>query len=365
MQTIRVQLGPQSYDIMIAPGLLTRAGELCRKLPLGAKMVIVSNPVVASLYLDSIKPSLEEGGFSVTYLEIPEGETVKQLDIVERLHHQLAGLGLDRNSSLVALGGGVVGDIVGFVASTFLRGVNFIQVPTTLLAQVDSSVGGKTGVNLPSGKNLVGTFYQPKLVLMDTTTLDTLPGREFKTGLAEIVKYGVIRSRTLFETLEQQYCHSLEDGNPGGEVLASIIAECCQIKAEVVAKDEKEDEYRMILNLGHTVGHALEAVTNYQQYTHGEAVGLGMIAAAQIALEKEMFSEAEKTRLTGLLQNIDLPTTFPSIDMDVLIQAIYRDKKTQDEKLTFVLPTAIGKVDIIRDVEESLVRKAIKGLVEI
>ena len=353
MRTIRVELGNDSYDILIAAGLLDQVGEHCRQLNLGSKIVIISNPTVASLYLDVVKPSLEEAGFMVYYIEIPDGEAFKKLNIIERLHNQLASIGLDRHSSLLALGGGVVGDIVGFVAATYLRGINFIQVPTTLLAQVDSSVGGKTGVNLESGKNLVGSFYQPKFVLIDTNTLETLPEREFRTGMAEIIKYGVIRSSVLFKTLEQ----SPQDIGP-------IIAECCQIKADVVAEDEKESYLRMILNFGHTVGHAIEAVTHYEEYTHGEAIALGMIAAGEIALALNQFSPQEQEALTALIQQTGLPTTFPTLDVADLMDAMTRDKKAREGLLTFVLPETIGSVVINRNVSHEIVSGVIARLIE-
>lgn len=347
MQTIRVELASRSYDIVIGQDLLAKAGVYCQKLGLGSKLVIISNPDIAELYLDPVQDSLEASNFHVESLLIPEGEANKTLDTVTNLLNQLASMRLDRNSILIALGGGVVGDITGFVAATYLRGINFIQIPTTLLAQVDSSVGGKTGVNLPAGKNLVGCFYQPKLVLIDTTTLETLPERELQTGMAEIIKYGVIRSKELFKKLE-----SIQ-GLPS----ADIIAQCCQIKADVVSADEKESYLRMILNFGHTVGHAIEAVTNYQQYTHGEAVALGMISAGKIALALGLFSVAEQQRLIALIEKTGLPTAFPDISIDLLIEAMYRDKKVSERALTFVLPRAIGEVEIVKGVGVETVKK--------
>lgn len=345
MQTIRVELGARSYDILIGQGLLAKAGSYLATLGLGSKAVVITNAEIAKLYL---QPVLQSIGREVIELIIPEGESAKTLDTVASLHNRLAQLGLERNSTLIALGGGIVGDVTGFVAATYLRGINFVQIPTTLLAQVDSSVGGKTGVNLTAGKNLVGCFYQPKLVLIDTDTLSTLPAREIQTGLAEVIKYGVIRSRELFEQLEGSL-----------QITADIIAKCCQIKAEVVSADEKETNLRMILNFGHTVGHALEAVTNYQQYTHGEAVALGMIVAGEISLRQRMFSEAEQARLIALIAKAGLPTEFPKVNFERLIEAMYRDKKVSDQSLTFVLPKAIGEVEIVKDIRPELVQKVL------
>ncbi|MFH1428917.1 MAG: 3-dehydroquinate synthase [Candidatus Margulisiibacteriota bacterium] len=357
MEKIRVELGLHSYDILIGQGVLPFAGELCQKLHIGPKIVILTNPEIATLYLQPVKSSLAKAGFTIETIIVPAGEEQKNLKVVADCHEKLSLMGLDRKSTLLALGGGVIGDLTGFLAATYLRGINFIQMPTTLLAQVDSSVGGKTGVNLPAGKNLVGCFYQPKLVLIDVDTLKTLPDREFKTGMAEVIKYGMISSEPLFKELE---ANKLDNQH---HLLPEIIAECCQIKADVVGKDERESYLRMILNYGHTAGHAIEAVTKYKKYTHGEAVALGMIAAGQIAIELNLFSAKEQDRQIKLIKNNGLPVKFHGFDIDELLAAMHHDKKAQNAKLTFVLPQEIGEVEIDRDVPEKIVKAALGKLI--
>jgi len=272
MRVVSVQLGNRSYAIEIGAGLLDRLGSGCARLKLGARCAIITDTDVGRRFAKPAFNSLARAGFSPALIIVPAGETTKNLKTVQDCYERLAAHRLERKSFVVALGGGVVGDTAGFVAATYLRGIAFVQVPTTLLAQVDSSVGGKVGVNLKAGKNLVGAFYQPRLVLCDLDTLKTLPDRDFRTGLAEIIKYGIIYDAKLFAQLECDLPKLLEREPKS---LASIIARCCEIKAEVVSKDETEGGLRAILNFGHTVGHAIEVVSNYGGFLHGEAISIG------------------------------------------------------------------------------------------
>ena len=353
MKTILVPLEERSYPIFIGAGLLDKAGALSRKhLPGVRRLILITNPIVGKLFAKSVCEAFRQAGFSIDLLQISDGEKHKNLHTAEIIYHKLARLNADRDTALIALGGGVIGDLTGFVAATYLRGLPFIQIPTTLLAQVDSSVGGKTGVNLPAGKNLVGCFYQPKAVIIDPDTLKTLPAREIQTGMAEVIKYGMIRSASLFASLEK-----------GNQKIDAVIAECCQIKADVVSADEKESNLRMILNFGHTIGHALETLTNYQSYTHGEAVAIGMVAASKLAVNMKLFSEGSAGRLTALLKKTGLPTRLPSVNIRRLMTIMQRDKKARDSKLIFVLPTRIGDVEIVRSVSAQQVNAALVEMI--
>src|SRR5215216_6261011 len=280
MDVVNVSLGQRSYAILIRPKLLTELGRECQKLGLGTRCAIITDGNVARHYSADVQKTLRRAGFDPALVTVPPGEKSKTLRGVESCFDKLAAHRLERKSFVIALGGGVVGDLAGFVAATYLRGIPFVQVPTTLLAQVDSSVGGKVGVNLKAGKNLVGAFHQPRLVLCDLQTLRTLPSREFRAGLAEVIKYGIIYDAALFQTLERQMSKLLKQ-QPAA--LAQIVARCCEIKAEVVSQDETESGLRAILNFGHTIGHALEAISGYGKFLHGEAISIGQVYAARLS----------------------------------------------------------------------------------
>ena len=280
MKTVRVDLGKRSYDILIQPGLLAQVGQQLERLAASSRLFLVSNPVVYSLFGEKLLEQLRGQGFHVTEILLPDGERSKTLDTVERAYADLSSHGADRQSAVMALGGGVTGDIAGFVAATYMRGIPYLQIPTTLLAQVDSSVGGKTGVNHRAGKNMIGAFYQPTLVCIDPETLLTLPKREFRSGLFEVIKYGLIFDAEFFAFLELEL-ENIQRRVP--EVLEKVVARCCEIKSEITARDEKELDLRRILNLGHTFGHGLEAASEFQGVTHGEAVAYGIMAASHLS----------------------------------------------------------------------------------
>lgn len=352
MKTVRVNLGPRSYPIHIGSGLVKDLGNYMKAFHYGKKALLISNPAVSALYGDVVKESLVRSGFEVVAAEIGDGEEHKTLATAEKLYDLAFSRELDRRCPVVALGGGVVGDVAGFVAATYLRGVPFIQVPTTLLAQVDSSVGGKVAVNHPKGKNIIGAFYQPGLVLADTDTLGTLPAREIKSGLAEVVKYGVIWNAGFFAWLEENIGKLL-----GGdqEALAVAVWESCGIKARVVEEDETEQGLRAILNYGHTVGHAVEALTEYKRFTHGEAVGIGMAAAARLAEALGMLKTSDRLRIVNLVRETGLPVDLPEgLSPEDMIESFYHDKKVTGGRLTFVLPEGIGRVIVRKDVKENL-----------
>ena len=338
---IQIELGKRSYSILIGHGLLQSAGTIIKKIPgLGKKVGLITNPTVGPLYANLVISSLEKEGYTVSQFTIPDGEKYKSLDTARDLYSKLISNGFDRDSFLIALGGGVIGDLTGFVAATYMRGIPFIQVPTTLEAQVDASVGGKVAVDLPEGKNLVGTFYQPRTVIIDPETLKTLPCREISSGLAEVIKYGIIIDEEFFSYLEDniQKVFSFD-----ATVLEHIITCSCEIKAKVVSKDEEDKGLRGILNYGHTIGHALETLTGYEALRHGEGVAIGMIGAAQIANHLKMVDINLVNRLTDLIKSIGLPSSIDSaISVDKIIQTMYKDKKVKDGNLIFVLPEKIG-----------------------
>lgn len=343
MRIVTVPLGQRSYKIKIGPGLLHGLGRECARLKLGQRCVIISDANVAPRYAPKALRNLSRAGFQADLITVPAGETAKSLDTVRGCYERLAALRLERNSFVLALGGGVVGDLAGFVAATYLRGIPFVQAPTTLLAQVDSSVGGKVGVNLPAGKNLVGAFHQPRGVFCDLDSLNSLPSREYRAGLAEVIKYGVIYDAALFRRLERDLPGLLKR-EP--RILASVIARCCEIKAEVVGQDETEGGLRAILNFGHTIGHALEAISDYGKYLHGEAISIGQVAAANLSAARLGFPQKDVCRLTALLTSAGLPTTveLPPTGMKKLLSAMSLDKKVSGGEVKFVLAEAIGRV---------------------
>lgn len=343
MRKVQVPLGERSYTIMIGPGLLDRLGLECARLKMGASCVIISDAHVAPLYGSKTIQSLTDAGFACQSITVPAGETAKHLGTVQRCYDTLASMRIERKSFIVALGGGVVGDMAGFVAATYLRGIPFVQVPTTLLAQVDSSVGGKVGVNLKAGKNLVGAFHQPRLVLCDLQTLKTLPERQFRAGMAEVIKYGMIHDAAFFKKLETAMPRLMRQ-DPG--VLSEVIARCCQIKAEVVGQDETESGLRAILNFGHTVGHAIEKTAGYGKYLHGEAVAIGMMAAACLSHQLTGLEDDACGRLKRLLEAAGLPVAIrlTHAQKSKILTAMQSDKKVIGGDVKFVLARRVGDV---------------------
>ena len=342
MQTLKVDLGKRSYNIIVGEGILSAAGDLLKQAGIKGKVAVVTNPTVAQLYLDTVHDALQGSGFEVTPILVPDGEEHKTLATLATIFDRLISERFERQSCIVALGGGIVGDVAGFAAATYFRGVPFVQIPTTLLAQVDSSVGGKTGVNHTQGKNLIGAFYQPRAVIIDVTVLSSLPRRELVAGMAEIIKYGIIEDPVLFTQLEDK----LDRGVLGLDrrLLTQVIANSCAIKARVIEKDEHEDDYRAVLNFGHTVGHALEAATNYKKFLHGEAVGIGMAKAAAIAHQHGFCDSVTLGRIVKLIRTAGLPTEIPDeVSVPSLIQGMEVDKKSADGKIKFVMCTGIGK----------------------
>jgi 3-dehydroquinate synthase len=320
---------------------LEQAGELLQQAGVRGKVAVVTNPTVAQLYLDPIHEALTNAEFEVTPILLPDGEEHKNLKSLVSIYDRLIDERFERKSCVLALGGGVVGDVAGFAAATYLRGVSYVQVPTTLLAQVDSSVGGKTGINHESGKNLIGAFYQPKLVLIDVAVLRTLPHRELAAGLAEVIKYGIIQDPALFELLEQRMEKLLGSDR---ELLSQVITVSCAIKARVVEADEREEDYRAVLNFGHTIGHALEAVTGYRQLLHGEAVAVGMVKAVTLSMQQGFCDTASFNRVAALVRKAGLPVEIPSgVLPQNLIQAMEVDKKVAGGKIKFIMCEGIGK----------------------
>jgi 3-dehydroquinate synthase len=344
MRTVSVQLGRRSYAIKIAAGLLKRLGAECARLKLGARCAIITDTNVGKKFARPAYESLVRAGFEPKLVTLSSGETAKSLKFVQTCYDQLAANRLERKSFIVALGGGVVGDLAGFVAATYLRGIAFVQVPTTLLAQVDSSVGGKTGVNLKAGKNLVGAFYQPKLVLCDLDILKTLPDREFRAGLSEVVKYGIIYDAKLFAQLEHDLPKLLRRDPKS---LAAVIARCCKIKADVVGQDETEGGLRAILNFGHTIGHAIENSSGYGKFLHGEAIAIGQAAAARLSQEVLGLPARDAARIETLLVRAGLPVKMQlnGARREKLFDAMKLDKKVSNGEIQFVLARKIGRVE--------------------
>lgn len=354
-QIITVDLKQRSYDILIGSKIIHKLGLRLKEFR-ASKVAVVSNKTIFPLYKDRILNSLNENGISSEVVLIPDGEEYKDFTWAYHIHGELLKAKFDRNSLLVAFGGGVVGDITGFVASTYMRGIRYVQVPTTLLAQVDSSVGGKTGVNHPLGKNMIGTFYQPSLVLIDIDTLKTLPKEEFSAGMAEVIKYGVIADHELFDYLENRR----EDITSLGDSVIHVIKRSCEIKADVVSKDEYETGLRAILNFGHTIGHAIETVTGYKRFLHGEAVAIGMCAAADVAVLMGVCNKKDTERIKKLVAQYKLPNERPQdIKPWDIIKAMEIDKKVKAGKLRFILPESIGKVRIEEDADREEIRKAL------
>jgi 3-dehydroquinate synthase len=358
MREVTVPLGARSYSILIGPNLLRQLGARCAEVKLGRRCAIISDKNVAKIYARTAEKSLRASGFEPVTVVVPAGEMAKSLKTVETCYDRLAAHRLERKSFIVALGGGVVGDLAGFVAASYLRGVPFVQVPTTLLAHVDSSVGGKVGVNLRAGKNLVGAFYQPRLVLCDLNTLKSLPPRQFRAGLAEVIKYGIIYDAELFARLERDLSKLLR---LEPKTLGEIIARCCEIKAQVVAKDETEGGLRAILNFGHTIGHALEAISGYGKYLHGEAISIGQVAAAELSAALLHLPQIDLERITGLFRRAGLPTSadLNRRQMKQLFTAMRLDKKVSGGEVKFVLAKQIGEAVRGQSVRDELIRETL------
>lgn len=343
-QTVKVNLGSRSYDILVGRGCVARLGaEAAARLEsaAGRLALVITSPEIAELYGGTVQNSLRGAGFRTEIVLVPAGETSKSLEAAKELYTALHRLSADRKTVVVALGGGVVGDLAGFAAATYTRGLDFVQVPTTLLAQVDSSVGGKTGVNFGSAKNLIGAFYQPKLVVIDPDTLQTLPTRERRSGLAEVLKYGIIADKDFAALLKREMPALLALTSPE---LEYVLAHSCAIKARVVEQDEREDGLRAILNFGHTVGHALESVTHYQTYTHGEAIALGMVSAALIGEEVGVTRPEDTAFLMSLIQSAGFAVRLdPMHSVAEIVRLLAWDKKSIGGTARFVLMEEIGK----------------------
>ena len=355
LHTVHVDLAARSYDIDIGRGIVSQIGA--KLLTLGqATHAVVACDANTESYANQVVASLEESEVRTNLISVPAGEPSKSISQTQKIWDELLSVGTDRKSKIVAVGGGVVGDLIGFVAATFGRGLDFVQVPTTLLAQVDSSVGGKVGINLTGAKNMVGHFWQPKYVLIDTDVLSTLPEREYRCGLAEVVKYGVILDSEFFQYLEQ---HIPQINQRDHDVLAYIVNRCCRLKADVVENDERETSgLRAVLNYGHTFAHAFEAICGYGQILHGEAVSIGMLCASRLAESMNRILPVDTQRQFDLLSALGLPTSVPDIDLEAAIGVMQKDKKVEHGKLRFILPTRIGHVELVGDVDKKLVWNA-------
>ncbi len=368
--TIRVNIPQDSYDIRIAPGGLDYLGTwlAAEDQPLvkpGQKVLVVSNPVVFDAYGERAIASLTQAGYDVCQCILPAGEQYKTMASIAEIHDVAYENRLERSSAMVALGGGVVGDMTGFAASTWLRGIAVVQVPTSLLAMVDASMGGKTGVNHPKGKNLIGAFHQPRMVLIDPTVLETLPIREFRAGVAEVIKYGVIWDEPLFDALEA--AERLDDYNKvSDQLLQTMLTHSCQAKADVVSQDVKEAGIRAILNYGHTVGHAVESLTGYSEINHGEAVAIGMVTAAKIAeaMDESAWNAELTQRQQVLLEKTQLPSELPAnISIEDILVALRSDKKVKEGRVRFVLPKRLGEAFVTDKVSDEGARRVLKAMV--
>jgi 3-dehydroquinate synthase len=352
MATLELDLGERSYPIYIDSNLLAQQALLSRHIR-NKRVCIVTNDVVASLYLTKLKAVLNN--FELDEIILPDGEAEKSLANFEHIMSHLLANTHGRDTTLVALGGGVIGDITGFAAACYQRGVDFIQIPTTLLSQVDSSVGGKTAVNHPLGKNMIGAFYQPNAVVIDIDSLATLPSREFAAGMAEVIKYGILGDAEFFDWLESNIENIKANDH---ETLIAMIQRCCRCKADIVSADEKEAGLRALLNLGHTFGHAIEAEMGYGKWLHGEAVATGMVLAAKLSVTMNLLEASELRRIEQLLAAFDLPLEAPSsMDFDSFIKHMRRDKKNIGGKLRLIIPTTIGQAEMRDDISEDMLQQ--------
>lgn len=359
LETVRVNLGPRSYDLEIGAGIFDRLGQFLARRCQARHAVLITDTNVQEPHATAAAEGLGQKLDKVDLIALEPGEASKSVEMASGLWNGMLELGADRKTVVVAVGGGVVGDLAGFVAATYARGIGFFQVPTTLLAQVDSSVGGKVGIDLPAAKNMVGAFLQPLGVLIDTGVLATLPDREYLAGFGEVVKYGVILDAQLFDDLEANVTQ-LRARDPA--TLARIVARCCRLKADVVEQDEREETgLRAILNYGHTFGHALETLTGYGTYLHGEAVAIGMLCASRLAERLGRVDAQFTARQHGLLKSLGLPIDLPDLDPEQVLATMLHDKKTEHGRLRIVLPTRMGHVELVGDVAAADVRAALKG----
>ncbi|MBF0472477.1 MAG: 3-dehydroquinate synthase [Nitrospirae bacterium] len=354
MNEVTVNLKERSYKIIIDNGILDSIGNEIKQFSFSSKIALISNPTVFALYGERVIKSLSNAGFDVIKILIDDGEEYKNLHSYAYIQEQLLKNRLDRKSAIIALGGGVIGDMAGFCAATYMRGISFIQIPTTLLAQVDSSVGGKTGVNHPLGKNMIGAFYQPKLVLIDIAVLKSLPKREFLAGMAEVIKYGIIYDSGFFNYLKINKDEIL---NLNPIDLTHIIKRSCEIKAEVVSQDEREAGLRAILNFGHTIGHAIETATHYKRYLHGEAIAIGMCVESKLS----SISDEEFHMIISLIKSYGLPSEIPDdINRDTILTVMTHDKKAVSGDIKFVLPNKIGEVEIKGGINKEKIIQALE-----
>jgi len=358
MQELEVRLKERSYAIKIASGLLADAGALLSAVSGDKKIMLVSNPTVFHLYGQRVVDSLGSAGFKVHVALMPDGEIYKNMEQALKVLDEGLEFGLERGSAIAALGGGVVGDLAGFIAAIYQRGINYVQLPTTLLAQVDSSVGGKVAVNHPQGKNLIGAFHQPRLVIIDIDTLATLNNREYRSGLAEVFKYGIVCDKSFFTYLEDHVEPILKRD---AQCLSHIIYHSCRLKSNIVAKDEREEGLRAVLNLGHTFGHAIEQLTSYSVYRHGEAVAMGTMAAINLARDKGLMDSGEAMRVRKLYQRAGIPVDFPDLDPDQVYNAMLKDKKVRSGRIRLILPSGIGNYVIDEGCNRNEIINAIKG----
>lgn len=348
---------PTHYDALVEPALLGRAGARVRGVfPAPARLFGITTPPVERFWGATLSRAMAEAGADFELLTMPDGEAHKNLNELERLADRLAALGADRDSAIVAFGGGMVGDVAALLASVYMRGIPLVQIPTTLVAMVDSALGGKTAVNLSTGKNLLGTFYHPRMILVDPEVLGTLPVREYRSGLAEAIKYGVIRDAVLFAWIEA-HAGELEQRQPAA--LEALIGACLRHKAEVVAQDERESGVRLTLNFGHTLGHALESATGYQYFLHGEAVAWGMMAATDLAVRLGLCPEAEAERIQRVIVRLCEPLPPIAVAEDEILRHAAHDKKVRRGVLHFILPRAIGRVEVVRDAPEARILEAL------
>jgi len=356
MKTLKVDLKERSYPIYIEGGSLNRFGEFLQKHYKGRRVAVITDSIVKNYYSAVVEKSIKDKEFDVSIIEMPPGEKFKTLSVLESVYDRLIGKNFSRDSVIVSLGGGVVGDLAGYAASTFMRGIKFVQIPTTLIAQTDSSVGGKVAVNHRLGKNLIGSFYQPIFVFIDPLVLTTLPPRELNAGMSEVIKYGAIKDESFLTFIEENFedIGSLKDMKK----MEDVIFRSCEIKAEVVTLDERESGLRRILNFGHTIGHVVENLTNYKIYLHGEAITLGMIAAGWISEKIGIFDKKKFLRLENLLKKLNIKNMSQTVNGEDLLNAIARDKKVKEGKIHFVLLEDIGKTVIRSDISEDIIVKA-------
>ncbi len=356
MQTLSVNLGANSYKILIGSNLLGESGYYIKQVLKTSKVMVISNSTIFPLYGDKLVGSLENAGLQVFTHIIPDGEEYKNISQTMHIIDKCIEYRLERSSAIIAIGGGVIGDIAGFAAAIYQRGIPFIQIPTSLLAQVDSSVGGKVAINHPLSKNMIGAFHQPKLVIADTDTLHTLDERDYVSGLGEVCKYGIIYDLEFFNLLEENTDLIKEKSD---SILATIINKSCQIKSDIVTQDEKEIGLRAILNLGHTFGHAIESISGYGRYRHGEAVIMGIIAACNLAVELNYLTKMDFNQIINLFKKLKIYQNFPNWPAPEIYRAMLTDKKVSGEKLTFILPQGIGNYAIEHDIPQEKVIKAI------